>query len=931
MDMVGIKAALPSWTFSQNFGTHSITVTTTAELTAAMQLIARQGGGTILLDGNGGPYSISAKDYGSALAPVVLAPLDPANPPHVKSVAFNNVSHVAITGMDVNPGVANNVGDIMISNSDHIALIDNTMTGTANGFLSETGTATKGDNCALIRNSQQISIIDNTISNYNHGMAFLEIKGLEFSGNDVSQLQGDGFRGGGLQNIDISGNHFHDFYGSTQTLNHSDMIQIWGTHAVTLTQNVSITGNILDAGSGAATQTIFIRNDAFGAGTSAVNGYFKNITVSDNVISNGTYHGIMVSDTNGVNVTSNTVLWNQHAMTHTTPTSGANSAAPKISVNNSLGVTIVDNLASSISTSAANQVVAGTNYLLNYTNPDSANYYQKHVLNLTALGDGDIRDLMLRPDSPIWGNFGSSLSSGATSTSGVQAVLCQEKVDGDALALDFSAAFCIGKTGLIDPATAKAVWTFSDGTTTTGWDVRHSFTKPGDYAVTLKLVNNLGQTDSITRAIHVDDPTLFSFNFDAGLKDGSLNHMNTVLKGSTLASAGTGLAGKGFHLTSATALTVDKANLQLFNLDAFDINLDFRKDSATGTGGLLNLQNTMDAKVLSGGAIQFVLKTTAGNFSVTTAPGVLADQKWHDISFRYDGDSIDIVVDGKVCGSSPASGTTAPQAAWGLVLGSPWSPPVNGMVDNFSMKVPSGLSLVHSSPIETQPITGAPDMGTAPHTGTALAPIVKTDIDFSGKAADGSNFATKVTIKDPLGNSFVAGREGEGFHLNGTNSVTLDRSNSHLYGLDNFDISLALRKDAATGAGGLLNLHKTLDLEVLANNALQFKLQTDAGSFVIKTAANVLSDTAWHDIKLHFDSDAKVMSILVDGKVAATGVASGTTADAASWGLVIGDPWHAAVKGVVDDFHFSVAPEPVAPQQTIYEAFLAYHADAPAV
>jgi hypothetical protein len=250
------------------------------------------------------------------------------------------------------------------------------------------------------------------------------------------------------------------------------------------------------------------------------------------------------------------------------------------------------------------------------------------------------------------------------------------------------------------------------------------------------------------------------------------------------------------------------------------------------------------------------------------------------------------------------------------------------MVDNFSMKVPSGISLVHSSLIETQHVSPTlPDAGT----GAALAPIVKTDIDFSNKAADGSNFATKVTIKDPSGNSFVAGREGEGFHLNGTNSVTLDRSNSHLYGLDNFDISLALRKDAATGAGGLLNLHKTLDLEVLANNALQFKLQTDAGSFVIKTAANVLSDTAWHDIKLHFDSDAKVMSILVDGKVAATGVASGTTADAASWGLVIGDPWHAAVKGVVDDFHFSVAPEPVAPQQTIYEAFLAYHADAPAV
>jgi hypothetical protein len=919
MNMAGIKLALPNWTFSSGFEGRSITVTTTAQLDAAMELIGRQGGGTILLDGNGGPYAIAAKGFGSANSPIILAPLNPNNPPDVTSVNFNNVSHVAVIGMDIHGGASDRSGDVSISRSDHIALIDNKMTGTANGFMSETGTAIRGDSAGLIRNSQDITISNNTISNYNHGLGFLEIKGLQYTGNEISKMQGDGFRGGGLQDVKIAGNHFHDFYGSTQSLNHSDMIQIWGTNALTLTQNISITGNILDAGEGAATQTIFIRNEEFGQGTALINGHFKNINVSDNVVHNGAVNGIVVSDTKGVVVDSNTVLWNQHATTQTTATSAeGGSSAPRIIVNNSIGISITDNVANQIATtSGGREVTPGSNFILNYSDPNSDNYYKNHILNLSPNGDGDIRDLALRPDSPLWGKFGSSHSTISTSDTGVYAVLYQEKVAGNALALDFSAEFCLTKAGLIDTSSATAVWTFSDGRTATGWDIRHVFSKPGDYTVTLKVVDKAGQTDNIIRTIHVDDPTVFNFNFSAGAVDTSANDLDVTVKGTPLATGGAGLDGKGFHLTTGTSLTVDRGNLQIFSLDAFDINFDFRKDSATGTGGLLSLHETMSAKVISGGAIEFVRKTDEGNFKVQTATGVLADRNWHDVSFRYDGATVSIVVDGKVCGSTAASGTTAPQASWGLVVGSPWSAPVKGMIDNLSMKVPADASAAQKLSMFSQ------------HDDNAPTHVVQADIDFSDKGADDSSFATKINIKDPLGNSFVAGREGEGFHLSGKSSFTLDRSNAHLFGLDNFDISLAFRKDAAAATGGLLNLHKTLDLTVLANNALQFKLQTDAGSFVIKSAAGALSDTAWHEIQLHFDSDAKVMSILLDGKVVASGTASGTTADASSWGLVIGDPWETSIKGVVDDFHFQAAADDASPHQTAFEAYMSYHADVP--
>jgi hypothetical protein len=275
-------------------------------------------------------------------------------------------------------------------------------------FLHDTNNALKlsGDNSpnmGLIRNSSEILFEGNYVNGYFQGIQFNDSKNFEVIGNEFTNLQGDGFRGGGLQQGLIANNYMHDFFGSNQSVNHSDMIQLWGYAAKSANHDITITDNVLIGKGDSASQSIFMRNEEFSNTGHPASGYHTNITITNNLIYNGHLNGIRVDDVKGAVIEGNTLLYNKDAGQY--DGSNYHSYSPSIYARNSPDITINDNIADWIHSTMGGNIY--DNQIVNHTNPSAANYYGKHFIGATKGDAATLADLMLRPDSP-WVGTGSS-------------------------------------------------------------------------------------------------------------------------------------------------------------------------------------------------------------------------------------------------------------------------------------------------------------------------------------------------------------------------------------------------------------------------------------------------------------------------------------------------------------------------------------------
>ena len=200
---------------------------------------------------------------------------------------------------------------IKIVKSEDISLSDCLADGGATEYLSANNKQSgQASSFALVRWSNKIVFEGNTITGFNHGIATLESTEIQIEDNVITKLQGDGIRMGGVQKIAILGNRIHDFLGSDQTVNHSDMIQLWSTHSVLVSSDITIARNRLLSGNGPATQTIFMGNEQTSREINRTDRYYRNITVTDNLIHNGHLHGITIGQTFDLTITNNTLLPN---------------------------------------------------------------------------------------------------------------------------------------------------------------------------------------------------------------------------------------------------------------------------------------------------------------------------------------------------------------------------------------------------------------------------------------------------------------------------------------------------------------------------------------------------------------------------------------------------------------------------------------------
>lgn len=682
----------PAITGRSGFHNDTIVVTNDAELAAALDELSAASGGTILLDGTGGPYMISAKGIGSADAPILLAPVDSGRPPHVQQIDLFDASHITITGMHIDSAAIDETReewhhDINVRDSDTIEIIDNTMISDANGYLETADSAEVGENGVMLRDSTNITFSHNSMQDYNFGVIYLEVSGLRITHNDISGIQGDGLRGGGIEDAVISYNHLHDFYGSAQTVNHTDMIQIWGTNAKILTNNVEISHNILDSGAGAATQGIFIRNENV-----ANTGNFQNISIHDNIVHNGMPQGIGANNVDGLSIEDNTLLWNTSATTQADAGDEFHTEPPRIIIRDSSEPALSGNVSNSITIDNVAPETGYDNYTLDYVDPNSEAYVAKHVINLSGNGDIALTDLSFAPDSPLFGIYGAERSSLLQESNETIVILKPVDLAGNRLGVGLSAEYSLVEGQGVNPENAVVRWLFEDGTVREGVYVEHTFDSAGTQGVTLEITSlATGSVTQTTRNVTVDSTDNLDLLITAdGVSDASVWQGEITIedpKGTAFVETD---RGSGFAVEDGTRLVFTRENDQIYNLDTFDFQMMFRPDAKMPGGSLLNLHMTLDMYIQTDGSVEVTLYTDEGKFVISSKSGVLQPDTWAEIGLRYDGPANQFVlsVNGEVVAEGDASGTTPAETYHSLVIGAPFGDSAQGVVSAFSMDVP---------------------------------------------------------------------------------------------------------------------------------------------------------------------------------------------------------------------------------------------------
>ena len=683
----------------------TVVVSTAEELSEAYASLSASGGGTILVSSDAEPFPLEINGGGDD--PVTIRSEDPEDPVHISRLSLMGVENVTVSdfyvfsdGLALDPDRKSYHDDLNIYNSTNIEVSDIVFKGDAEGFMDPSDPdvvwgVTLGD----IKDSTGVTFTDNTASNYWMGLGVFNSYDTVVSGNEFTALQADGIRMMGVDGIEISGNYLHDFLGSLNKYNHDDMIQLFSTGADFVSRDITITGNILDASGGAGSQTMFLGNERDKAEPDHV---YENIVITDNLIYNGSRNGIFLAGADGVQIENNTLLWNPDAGTQAESGDPTKTSAPEIRLNRVDNGEVTGNIAAGFPP-GSDAVLVTDNQTVNYVNPFASNYVGTHFVNVVEGGLTDIRDLRLLPDSP-WAGMGSSLSQPATQSSDgdVEAVMTMQASPTDPLEWTFDASLSLDAEGYADSADYTFAWVFTDGSTAEGIQVTHNFETHGDFGASLAVVKDGEIVDLIARSLTVDPDTLFSFDFETGIKD--LSPYSSSLDDQSSQNLTEGEDGQGYQLGGDRKINITRSNDQIHSLESFGLNLDLAANTETASGTFLYFHKVFEARIESDGRVSFELKTSEGVYEIVSDSVIFDDTDFHNIEIGFDGVNGSLVMraDGEIVAETEAFGSTAPKTHYGIAIGNTFSGSVHAVVDNIVMTASPNLEGV-SLPVTDEP------------------------------------------------------------------------------------------------------------------------------------------------------------------------------------------------------------------------------------
>ena len=710
----------------------TITVTSAEDFVTAYQTLSTTGGGTILVAEGAEKYALAMSGRDAGTDPVTIRSADPDDPVELARVSITYAENIRLEGLNVDSSdipADESASNLHIYGSKNIEVLDSTFESRADGFLNKASDPNAGDIFGNIKESTDIVFSGNTVSNYFHGLGVFESQRVEISDNDFSGIQGDGIRMGSIQQVSITDNHLHDFYGSSNSTNHDDMIQLWSVGADDVTRDLTITGNFLNSGDGQASQSIFIGNERDKTEPDHI---YENIVITDNVIYNGHKNGIVVSGARGVTVEDNTLLHNPTAYMYSNQTEweedDGSTGAPAIRFARVEDGEARGNIATSMPTAIDGRVISEDNQLVNFGNALSGNYVGEHFINAETGGTVDLRDLRLKDESPWVGKYGAEASQpDSVSDDGETEAVAEFGLGGDDIwSIDLDASRSLDGEGALEPGDYTYVWTFDDGSTLEGVRVTKTFDAPGEQNVRLDIFRDGELLDTITRDLRLVDKTYAKMTFDDGIEDLS-SYASNLKKAEEENLVADREGGQAYHIGGDDRIGLDRGNEQQHNLETFGLRLDLKLDQVGKGGELLSFHKVMSAKVDSEGAITFKITTGDGDFTMKSDP-VLNDTQWHEFGLAFDGvnGTMSMTLDGGEIAGGEAWGMTAGKSSYGLYFGSTFGSAVPATIDNILFGADPEMAGIELEPNpnprpepepEPAPVAEEEDDGTAPRDG----------------------------------------------------------------------------------------------------------------------------------------------------------------------------------------------------------------------
>jgi parallel beta-helix repeat protein len=664
----------------------TIVVSNAAELLKA--ITSATGGENIVL--KGGDYGNLALNSATNLpvhysSQVTISSADGSNPAvftglkltGVDNLKFDDVKfdyRAAVSASTtISPFQLNNCKNVTITNSDFDGDKGRGLGVAQDGYGVGNGLSVSGCTNTTISN--------NDFHDFHRGLVFSKSNGVTVSGNDLHGMSSDGMDFAQVSNVVIDGNHIHDFLRSPTSLAHPDMIQFWTAGTKAPSTNIQISNNLLDMGSGIATQSIFMRNELVDTGKAGKEMFYQNVVISNNVIKNGHLHGITVGETNNLTIDNNTLL--QAVSTEV----GGSVSVPTIHISKtSTAVTVTDNVVPRLDQTLVSHVgwKFGNNYIAQADDANAANYVGKLYYDALDKTNATINDFRAVQGSEIDKlHVGSTL----TNTTLPSGYIDNHQTSGSNMLSQkqtFDVTHIYDSLGKSVAAGATVKWDFGDGTKGTGLITNHAYATQGDFTATATIILASGKTLVIDKTIHVESSNILDVNFNSSAADYSAT-VNAV----TLGTAKMVATANGGHAVDLNGGTVKyHTNNDFFNNSEYTLSVDFKKDvGQENTGGRLVYFSGAFVVSLGADGLNVAVSSSLGTTTLKADKLGIADTDWHRVGLTFSGTTglIKLYLDGhEVASASGLKGAVEKGSTNAdFYLGNPFGAGFGGQVDNL--------------------------------------------------------------------------------------------------------------------------------------------------------------------------------------------------------------------------------------------------------
>lgn len=225
---------------------------------------------------------------------LIIKSADPQKPARFAGLTLSAVSGITLEDLAFEGAVDGKMRyKLLVINSSKVTMKRLTFTGSAAALNRRTISA------VMLRDSKHIKFTDSRFSKYRHGIAMLNLTDARITGNEFTEMQTDGVRGGGVSQAVIANNIFAHFKPAPG--DHPDGIQLWSTRQKTAARDIIIRDNLVVRGTGGPTQGIFVRDTHEQLP-------FENVEIVGNLVIGSLYNGIAVNGLHGGIIADNEVI-----------------------------------------------------------------------------------------------------------------------------------------------------------------------------------------------------------------------------------------------------------------------------------------------------------------------------------------------------------------------------------------------------------------------------------------------------------------------------------------------------------------------------------------------------------------------------------------------------------------------------------------------